>query len=108
MVLFSCKSQVSVRFKNESSEDFKKLAANIRGKDFEFTNLGAGQTTPYLKVKSAYRYCYIKVITQKDTLTWMPFDYLGEKLHQSGKLDFRLKIIETPGQKRELEFLDNP
>src|SRR5205085_8106762 len=83
---------VQVRFLNNSSTDLKQLDVNIQGKEMTFENLRSGRSTNYIKVPSTYRYCFIRIITENDTLISTPIDYVGETLYKTGKMTFILKI----------------
>jgi len=100
----SCKSnQVLLKFSNKSSEEFKEVLVNVQGREFNFKNLRSGEATPRVKVKGSYPYCYTRVVTEKDTLYFMPIDYVGEKLYTTGKLTMQFLIIQTEGR-RTLEI----
>ena len=88
----SCNGQVKVKFKNESQEDFKLLTANILGKEFIFKDVKKGESTPYVEVDKTYPYCPLKIETAKDTVGFLPIDYVGEKLYTSGKLTMVISI----------------
>lgn len=104
LIISACKTnQVMVKFKNESAEDFKRLHVNIMGKEFHFTDLKSGNTTQYISVPKVYPYCWAQAITEKDTLGFIPIDYVGEKLYTSGKLLMKLKI-EGQDNMRRLEI----
>jgi hypothetical protein len=104
ILISSCKSQVLVKFTNVSNEDYKKLKVGVLSKQFEFFNLKSGQSTEFVKVDSTYSYCYAKVFTEKDTIGQLPFDYAGEKLYKSGKLNIKINIVEGEKKKRDLDI----
>jgi hypothetical protein len=102
----SCKTGVEITFINESNENFKSLRVDAGGKDTIFENLESGKSTkPYI-VKSSYSYCQAKVITENDTLYFIPFDFIGEKLYKSGKLKLKLKIRKDKIGKKHLDFVE--
>ncbi len=104
VLISSCKSQVLVRFINTSNEDYKKIKVGVLNKEFEFVNLKSGQSTEFVKVDSTYSYCYAKVFTEKDTIWQMPYDYAGEKLYKSGKLNIKINIVSAEKKKRDLDI----
>ena len=103
----SCKTGVEVTFTNESNEDFKALTVGIFEKRFDFENLKSGQTTQPIKVEQIFPYCYAKAITEKDTLKFMPIDFMGEKLKKRGKLNLKINIDSISDKKRRLDFVTN-
>ena len=102
VLMISCKSQVLVRFTNVSNEDYKKLKVGVLKKEFEFVNLKSGQSTEFVKVD--YSYCYVKLFTEKDTIWQIPYDYTGEKLYKSGKLNIKINIVSREKKKRDLDI----
>jgi hypothetical protein len=100
----SCKTNyVMVKIKNQSDEDFKHVEVRIAGKRFTFENLKSKETTKYVKVDKTFPYCPAEVITEKDTLFFRPFDYIGEKLYTSGKLTMKISIVKEEN-KRSLDI----
>ena len=95
---------VQVRFVNKSSADFKQVDVNIQGKEMTFENLKSGHSTNDIKVPSTYRYCFIRIITESDTLMLRPIDYVGETLYKTGKMTFILKISSSSNNKPYLEI----
>ena len=101
----SCKTGVEVTFTNESKEDFKTLSVGIFEKRFDFENLKSELTTQTIKVEEIFPYCYAKAITEKDTVRFIPFDFIGEKLKKHGKLNMKIYIDTTSNKKRQLNFI---
>ena len=102
----SCKSGVEIVFINKSAENFKSLKADIGKKDTIFENLKSGESTKPIRVAGSYSYCYLKVITEQDTLSYIPTDYMGEKYYTSGKLKMKVEIEKDENGKRRLKFAD--
>lgn len=88
-----------VKIKNQSDEDFKHVEVRIAGKRFTFENLKSKETTKYVKVDKTFPYCPAEVITEKDTLFFRPFDYVGEKLYTSGKLIMKISIVKEENKR---------
>jgi hypothetical protein len=84
---------VSVRFKNETDEDFKTLYVNIIGHEFTFINIKKGDQTKSVNVPASYRYCYARATTSKDTLICQPEDFVGETLYKKGNLLMTLFVF---------------
>ena len=83
----SCKSnRVLIRFRNDSPEDFRKLNVRIFDSSFSFENLRSDHHTKYIKVREAYPYCSMEVITYRDTTKLQPAVFLDKQLYKSGKL----------------------
>jgi hypothetical protein len=58
LLIYSCNSnQVFVKFKNDSSENFKQLHVNIFGEEFEFNNLRLAEN---LSAKITLSKCSVK------------------------------------------------
>lgn len=96
---FQKKTEVKLTFKNDSEENFNKLEVNIRGGKYSFTDLKSVKKTGTIKVENTYRYCYAKVITEKDTLISQPEDFVGEQLITNGKFIVKFKIVTQNGKR---------
>jgi hypothetical protein len=92
IITSSCKTGVDVTFTNESKEEIKKLTVDIFNKKFDFENLKSGETTKIITVEKTYPYCYAEAVTQIDTVSFIPIDFLGEKLKKRGKLNMKIYI----------------
>lgn len=85
--LASCRSnRVLVRFRNDSPDDFTKLKVKIFDSTFYFENLRSDHHTKYIRVREAYPYCSLEVITYRDTVRLLPAVYLDKQLYKKGKL----------------------
>ncbi|MBW7676974.1 hypothetical protein [Chryseobacterium chendengshani] len=93
ILLCSCSSGIKLSIKNNSGENFKKITAQIGKNKYDFENVASGQKTRAIKIEGSYRYCPLKVITDKDTLRFRPTDYVGEKFYRSGRLQMKLSIL---------------
>lgn len=105
VLLTSCKTGVDLTFTNYSKEDFKTLTIGIFDKRFDFENLNSGQTTQLIRVDKVYPYCYARAVTKKDTIRFIPIDFIGEKIKKHGKLNLKINIDTTSNTKRELNFI---
>lgn len=99
---FSCNSQVTVKFTNSSNENYKKLKIIIAEKEFNFESLKKGETTQSVILEKAYEYCFGEVITEKDTLKYVPMICGNEKAYKSGKIDFKITIEKLKYPKPKL------
>jgi hypothetical protein len=104
-IITSCKSGVEVTFTNQSKEDFKILTVGILEQRFDFENLKSGETTKTIKVAEIYPYCYARAVIENDTLRFVPFDFVGEKLKKRGKVNMKIYIDSIANNKRQLNFL---
>ena len=58
-----------------------------------FTDLKQGAKTTKFKTAQTYGYCYTQIIlSNNDTLTLRPIDYVGEKLYKHGKIKLMFDI----------------
>ncbi len=96
---FQKKTEVTLILKNDSEEKFNKIEVNILGGKYSFTDLKASKKTVAIKVEKTYRYCYAKVITEKDTLISQPEDFVGEQLITKGKYVMKFKIVTQNGKR---------
>ncbi len=103
---FTCYSQVKVKFTNISKENFKTLKVEVGSKKIVFENIASGKSTEQIKLDGTYKYCRAEIITEKDTLSFRPIDYMGEKYYKSGELNLKLTIITDSEGKRYLEFMN--
>ena len=99
LISFGNKNEVKLSFKNDSNENFEKLEVNIRGKKYAFANLKAHKKTASINVNETYRYCFTKVITEKDTLIIQPEDFVGEELITEGSYTMKFNIISKNGKR---------
>lgn len=99
----SCRTdRVLVRFRNDSPEDFRKLNVKIFDSAFHFQNIESGRHTRYIKVRNAYPYCSMEVITYRDTLRLLPAVYLDKQLIRRGKLIMSVTIKPYRYKKKRL------
>lgn len=105
-IITSCKTGVELTYTNESQERFKTLKVNIDGKHIIFENIESGESTLVLKAKGSYSYCLAEIVTEKDTIYYIPIAYVGEKYYKSGKLNMKLKIYTDENGKRHLDFVN--
>jgi hypothetical protein len=92
--------QVKLSFKNESKEVFKILKIDRYNSTHFFKNLKPGESTLPIIVSGSYPYCPVQIITEKDTVSFFPIDYMGERYYKSGKLVMLLKIEEGESKRR--------
>jgi hypothetical protein len=87
-------SGVKVRFQNSSQKDFAKLTIKASKETHTFENLKSKQKTPYMRLDHIYRYCYAQVIVGRDTLTYQPFDFVGEKAYRWGRVKLKFNLVK--------------
>jgi len=81
---------VLIIFENDTPKDFKSLTVNILGKDYYFQNIPKGQRSDSIRVAKTYKYCLAKAVTDDGTLSFVPFDYVGETVYKQGKFLMKL------------------
>jgi hypothetical protein len=81
------------------------LTVGILEQRFDFENLKSGETTKSIKVAEIYPYCYARAIIKNDTLRFIPFDFVVEKLKKHGKINMKIYIDSVSNNKRQLNFL---
>jgi hypothetical protein len=100
----SCKTQgVQVRFRNDSSEDFRQVQARFRDTTITLTDIKAGETSSPVRVARTFPYFSTTVVTPQDTLTYIPIDNVGQSELTEGKLTLYLSIVPA-GTGRRLEL----
>lgn len=93
ILLVACKANhVSVRLKNCSAQDFKKITVSIAGTTKTFENLKQGDVSEAFLVDHAYRYCFTSIVTDTDTFQFRPVDFVGEHKFTRGKILMKFDI----------------
>ena len=81
-------NEVAIRIENKSPFKFKNVLVNTTCEDQNFGTIKAGEFSSYKLFKAAYRYAFIELKIDEDTLTIQPFDYVGENFLKSGKYTY--------------------
>lgn len=93
ILLVACKANhVSVKLKNCSSSDFKKITVSIAGTTKTFENLKQGEVTEAFVVDHAYRYCFASIQTDSGSFQLWPIDFVGEHEYKRGKILMKFRI----------------
>lgn len=94
LFLLSCKAdQVTVRLQNVSDYDFKRITVSLGDTVKSFDDLHKGIKTTKFKTNKTYGYCFTEIIlTNNDTVTLWPVDYVGEKLYRRGKIKMKIDL----------------
>lgn len=89
---------VGIRIENLSDFTFDEVLVETGGGgEREYFNIPPGGITDYKPFDYTYRYAYIRVVLQGDTLTLQPIDFFGEQKYTDGKYTFLLDIVgEAP------------
>ncbi|KAA5536868.1 hypothetical protein F0919_04130 [Taibaiella lutea] len=93
-----------MKFKNDCPEKFMNLQVNVLGEKFQFENLESGESTKFIKVSKTYSYCFIRAITPKDTIAFLPIDYYGERLYTTGKIVMKITMEKGEGGIKRLNI----
>jgi hypothetical protein len=97
-------SGVKVRFQNSSNIDFTKLTIKASKETHTFENLKSGQKTPFIRLDHIYRYCYAQVIVGKDTMTYQPYDYVGEIAYKRGWIELKFDVENRAGGEHSIQI----
>src|SRR5688572_28639389 len=97
---FQKKQGVEISFVNDSEETFVKMTVETNGKKFSFSNICPGERTSPITVDETYWFCHTELITQRDTVLFTGFCYVGETLIKDGKLTVSYDIYPKKGEYR--------
>ena len=95
---------VQLRVTNASETDFESVFVSFPQADAEFGAVAAGEVTAYRELPGAYRYGYVEVVAEGDTLRLVPIDYVGEEPLARGQYTF---VLDVEGQDLDLELVRN-
>jgi len=83
----SCNAHLSVRLKNNSDFNFKKIIVQLGDTTRTSENLKSKQKTASFKANYAYPFSFTSIVLQTgDTITHWPVDHVGEKKYKRGKI----------------------
>lgn len=94
---------VEIRVENASAELMEDVLVGFPSGNVQYGDVVAGGVTGYRTVERAYRYAFVRVVVQDDTIRLQPIDYVGESLLSSGRYTYRLGLFE--GQSLTLELV---
>jgi|3_EtaG_2_1085321.scaffolds.fasta_scaffold10032_3 hypothetical protein len=95
-LLFSCTedeidpSAVNIRLANTSNFDYKNIVINTTTGNVDFGDLNSGKFSEYKAFEMAYRYAYVELEINGNTLKLQPFDYVGETPLENGKYTYEI------------------
>ncbi|AII53012.1 hypothetical protein [Hymenobacter sp. APR13] len=98
---------VTIRVRNASPYAFESVLVNTNDGEQTYGALAMGQSTTYKSFTSAYRYAYVKVVTNGQTVEWQPIDYVGEKKLEDGKYTYVLNIEDLANRRISLQLEKN-
>jgi hypothetical protein len=99
--LGSCKKKTEpdtgslLRIENRGNLLFDSVKVQSPGGSHVYYNIGATSFSGYQKFNFLYRYAYIAVYFGNRTAILQPFDYVGEKILDTGKHTYRLTILQN-------------
>ncbi|WKK77950.2 hypothetical protein QYS49_13295 [Marivirga salinae] len=102
-LLFSCTeaeidpSAVNIRLANTSNFDYKNIVINTTTGNVRFGALDSGEYSEYKVFEKAYRYAYVELEINGNTLKLQPIDYVGETPLKNGKYTYEI-YTDSPDQ----------
>ena len=94
--------EVQLRIENNSSFDFDDVQLNPGSDKKEIGPIKAGKKSVYHNFETAYRYGYISLNIQGNTLTLQPIDYVGETPLGPGKYTYVVGVDGNPATNASL------
>ena len=101
LVLISCSkndevendlnNEVQIRLANTSYLKFENATFN----SVNFGDIQPGESTKYVTFESSYSYGSVSVVIDGQNYGWVPIDFVGEELLQSGKYTFKYSFDNT-------------
>ena len=86
---------VNIRIKNTSEFDYSNVIVNSDGTEKNYGSIFSNQYSEYKTFDYAYRYAFIELEIQGETLTLMPTDYVGETKLTSGNYTYLIGANEN-------------
>ena len=83
-----------IRVANLTDLNFTKVTIGTTA-FYDYGSLGPDEISCYQVHDMAYRYAYVKAVTQDDSLILQPIDYVGEIPLSNGKWTYQLSFIDT-------------
>lgn len=88
---------VQLRIENLSKFELEEVRVEAGGGGVGlFYNLAPQQKSDYQDFDYTYRYAFVQVVAQGDTLSLQPVDYVGERRFQRGKFTLQLNLVGDP------------
>lgn len=85
--------EVEVRVRNGSNLLVNEASVFLPGQTLEYSNLEAGEDTPYIEVGKAYDYASAQVVVGQDTARIQVIDYVGETPLKGGRYTYILRVF---------------
>ena len=86
--------EINIRLRNSSTVAFTDIIVNTSsGDNTVFENLESDQVSAYQSFEIAYRYAFIELTANEQTLTIQPIDYVGETPLKGGLYTYELDIV---------------
>lgn len=97
--------RILIRVANASDVAFERVVVIFAdGQKEDYGAIAAGFASDYRDVREAYRYAYISVHFETDSLVLQPIDYVGESLLGAGRYTYAL-AVDTTRRSMSLTFL---
>lgn len=91
-------NDVKIRIANSSAFDYENVIVNTSTGNVDFGDIDAGMTSEYQTFTKAYRYAFVQIEVNGDTLSLQPIDYVGESPLKNGRYTFQLYVSGMPQQ----------
>jgi hypothetical protein len=99
---------VQLRIENLSKFNLEEVLVEAGGGGMRlFYNLGPQQKSDYQDFDYTYRYAFVRVVAQGDTLSMQPIDYVGERRFQRGKFTLQINLVGDPPLYMTLNFKED-
>ena len=89
---------VKISVSNASEFDFQNVHVNPGSEEMNFGAIDAGDFSDYKTFTKAYRYGFIQLEINGDTVSLQPVDYVGETPLKNGFYTYKLDVSGSPGQ----------
>ncbi len=97
------KEILEFRLSNKTELELYDITIRLPDTVLAYKTLQKQSQTEWIKVKSAYSYGSVEFFDiEKRQYNIQPIDYVGEELHEKGKMEFIIESIDTLKQNFEL------
>jgi hypothetical protein len=95
-------TDLQIRISNVSEFNFENIIVNASGEKVNFGNLNSNSKSEFKAFDLAYRYAYVELEIDGESLTLQPIDYVGETPLENGKYSYELNINQDNQIRLEL------
>lgn len=102
----SPQQQVNMRLKNSTGYTIKKTTViSPTAQTATFEELKKDSSSKYISFQTLYKYAYVEVIIDTDTLKFSPIDYVGEEPLSPGRYTFEIGIANYEAKYLSLKLI---